>query len=222
MPVPTTPATEHYPSDAERRADAWVHGVGLAAAVIGGATLVALSAQGGSPGRLAAVAVFAIGLVLMLLSSTAYNLARSPQRRRTLRRVDHAAIFLLIACSYTPFTTQCLEGQWALGMTLAVWAVALAGIAVKLVVHDPPKGLSLAAYLAAGWMAVIAIGPLIERVPTTALLLLGLGGLLYSVGASIYAMPRIRFRRAIWHGFVVAAAGTHWSAVLIGVVARPA
>jgi len=105
-------------------------------------------------------------------------------------------------------------------MTAAVWTTAAIGIAIKLVVNDPPRGLSLAAYLASGWLAVVAIKPFIEQVPIAALWLLGLGGIVYSVGAAIYALDQIRFRRAIWHGFVIVAAALHWIAVLVGVV-RP-
>jgi len=213
-------STDHYPSTAERLADLWVHAIGLGAAAVGAIGLIAMSALSGSAGQTIAISIYGTGLVLMLLSSTAYNLARSAVRRRRLRRFDHAAIFVLIACSYTPFTTQRLEGSWALWMTAAVWTTAAIGIAIKLVVNDPPRGLSLAAYLASGWLAVVAIKPFIEQVPIAALWLLGLGGIVYSVGAAIYALDQIRFRRAIWHGFVIVAAALHWIAVLVGVV-RP-
>lgn len=209
-----------YPSEVERRADVWVHVVGLGIATVGFVLLVTLSAfSDPSPGEFVAVSVYAAGVFLMWLSSTLYNVARSPARRRALRRIDHAAIFMLIACTYTPFTSQCLDGAWAIGMTVGVWVVALAGIVIKLVVHDPPKGLSIAAYLACGWIAVVAIGPLSDGVPRPALLLLALGGVVYSAGAAVYAATALPFRRAIWHGFVMVAAGLHWVAVLIGVVA---
>ena len=211
----------HYPSLSERRADVWVHGVGLAAACSGAIVLVALSAREGTVGQTVAIAIYGIGLIAMLLCSTAYNLTVSPARQRVLRRFDHAAIFLLIACSYTPFTTQRLAGDWAFWMTTAVWITAAVGIAIKLFVPDVPKKWSLASYLACGWIALIAIKPMMASVPRNAMLLLGLGGIVYSLGVPIYAAKQLKFRRAIWHGHVIVAAAIHWAAVFVGVVATP-
>lgn len=208
----------HYPNPGERRADVWVHALGLVLTFVGAVVLIAMAARRGSLSQLLAVGVYGLGLFLMLLISTIYNLEPDAARRRQLRRVDHAAIFLLIACTYTPFTTQRFPEAWAFWMTSAVWAVALLGMGVKLVVHDPPKGLSLAAYLACGWLAVVAIKPFLEHVTTAALVLLLVGGVIYSAGAGIYAAQQLKYRRAIWHSFVIAAAATHWVAVLIGVV----
>jgi hemolysin III len=208
-----------YPTEQERRADVRVHGAALAIATVGSLLLIVLAVLGsGSGAKVTVVTVYAVGLTAMWLASTAYNTARDPARRRALRRVDHAAIFLLIACTYTPFTTQCLEGPWALGMTSAIWLVAGVGMAVKLIIDDPPRGLSVAAYLATGWLAILAIGPLVEGVPRRALWLLALGGLVYSLGAAIYASNQLPYRRAIWHGLVLVACALHWHAVLLGVV----
>jgi hemolysin III len=208
----------HYPTRAERRADVWVHGVGLPAAAASALVLAALSARNQSLSQLIAVLIYGAGLFLMLLSSTLYNLERSAARRRQLRRLDHAAIFLLIACTYTPFTTQRFPDDWAIGMTVAVWSIAALGMVVKLIVHDPPKYLSLAAYLGCGWLALIAIKPFMTHVAGSALLLLLIGGIVYSAGAAIYAAQNLKYRRAIWHGFVIIAASLHWTAVLLGVV----
>ena len=127
----TPDLADHYPSDASLRADAIVHAVGLGFAVIGGAALLALAWVTGSAGQAAAVLVYVAGFVAMLALSAAYNFSRL-RWRPLLRRLDHAAIFVMIAGSYTPFTTQRLHGGWAIGMTAAVWALALAGVAGKL------------------------------------------------------------------------------------------
>ncbi len=207
----------HYPRPAERTADQWVHIVGLAAGAVGGLTLLGLSLGFGRLGQAAAVGVYTLCIVAMFLCSAAYNLA-SPKRRPLLRRLDHAAIFLMIAGSYTPFTTQRLTGAWSWGMTSVVWALAAAGAAGKLFLPGLGKGFWVALYLALGWVALIAIKPLLAGVSVLALSLLLAGGLIYSLGVIIYLRKTLPFRRAIWHGFVVVAAGTQYLAILLGVV----
>jgi hemolysin III len=208
---------EHYPTPAERSADRWVHVVGLTAGGVGGLTLLGLSLGMGRLGQTAAIAIYAGCLMVMFACSTAYNMA-SARRRPLLRRFDHAAIFLMIAGSYTPFTTQRLHGAWAAGMTAGVWILALAGVAGKLFLPGLGKRFWVALYLALGWAVVVAIKPMLAGVSLAAMILLAVGGLLYSTGAIIYVSRKLRFRRAIWHGFVVAAAATQYVAVLTGVV----
>jgi hemolysin III len=207
----------HYPRPIERSADRWVHVVGLTGAALGGITLLGLSLGVGRLGQAAAVGVYAACLLTMFLASAAYNLA-SARRRPMLRRLDHAAIFLMIAGSYTPFTTQRLTGAWAWGMTISVWALALGAAAGKLFAPGLGKKLWIIVYLALGWIAVVAIKPLLADVSAVALILLLAGGLVYSLGVIIYLRKDLPFRRAIWHGFVTAAAATHFAAILTGVV----
>lgn len=211
---------EHYPSPAARSADFWVHVVGLTAGGVGGFVLLGLSLGVGRLGQTAAIAVYAVSLMVMFACSLAYNLA-GPRRRALLRRFDHAAIFLMIAGSYTPFTTQSLTGGWAIGMTAGVWILALAGAAAKLFLPGLGRGFWVALYLGLGWIAVIALKPLLAGVSLLALILLAAGGLIYSLGVIVYARHTLKFRRAIWHGFVVAAAATQYAAVLLGVVLTP-
>jgi hemolysin III len=163
------------------------------------------------------VAIYAACVVAMFACSAAYNFAGA-RRRPLLRRFDHAAIFLMIAGSYTPFTTQSLTGGWAIGMTAAVWTLALAGAAAKLLLPGLARGFWIGLYLALGWAALAALKPLLAALSLAALILLAAGGILYSLGVVVYARRSLPFRRAIWHGFVLAAAGTQYAAVLIGVV----
>ena len=216
LPAVADPAA-HYPRPLERSADRWVHIVGLTGGALGGLTLLGLSLGFGRLGQAAAVGVYALCLVLMFLASAAYNLA-SPRRRTLLRRLDHAAIFLMIAGSYTPFTTQRLTGAWAWGMTSAVWALAAGAAAGKLFAPGLGRKFWVAIYLALGWIAVIAIKPLLAGVSAVALILLLIGGLVYSLGVIVYLKTDLPYRRAIWHGFVTAAAATHFAAILNGVV----
>ncbi len=208
---------EHYPSVWARRADLIVHIAGLTLALFGGGLALGLAVSNGMLGKVAAISIYALGLIAMLAFSLAYNFAK-PSWQPFLRRLDHAGIFLMIAASYTPFTTQALTGAWSIGMTTAVWSLAALGIAGKMFLPGLGKAIWVFLYLALGWMVVIAIKPMIEEVPAVAMWLLAAGGVVYSVGTIFYAAKGLKFRRAIWHGHVVAAAGLHYAAILVGVV----
>ncbi|MBN9319815.1 MAG: hemolysin III family protein [Caulobacterales bacterium] len=207
----------HYPTPAAKCADLVVHISGLVLALFGGGILLGLGVSRGSLGMVAAVSIYAAGLVAMLGLSTAYNFGK-PQWRPLLRRFDHAGIFLMIAGSYTPFTTQSLTGAWSIAMTATVWGASLLGIFGKLFLPGLGRGFWVVLYLVLGWAVVFAIQPMLQGVHWVAMLLLAIGGLVYSAGAVFYMMKRLRFRRAIWHGHVVAGAGLQYAAVLVGVV----
>jgi hemolysin III len=207
----------HYPTPAAKCADLVVHIVGLTLALVGGVVLLALAVTAHSISAVVGVSIYAAGVVAMLAFSTAYNFAHHSYRP-ALRKLDHAGIFLMIAGSYTPFTIHNLTGAWAVGMTAAVWSIALLGVLMKLLVPKVPRALSLTLYLALGWLVVVALKPMMDSVAWYALLLLLAGGILYSTGVIFYVNKRLKFARAIWHGHVIAAAATHWAAVLLGVV----
>jgi hemolysin III len=209
---------EHYPNRGEKLADGVVHALGLLAAAGGGIVLITASIlTGGGTSLAVATGLYSLCLVTMLACSTAYNLTNPTRARPFLRRLDEAAIFLMIAGSYTPFTTQRMEGAWAISMTTLVWGLALAGVAGKLVYSRLPEWVWTVGYVAFGWVALIALRPLIQGVPVVALVLLIVGGLIYTTGALIFH-SRLPYRRAIWHGFVVTAAGAHYAAICAGVV----
>lgn len=212
------PALAHYATKAERLADKCIHFLGVGSALIGGPILVGLAIAQGGAGRGGAALVYALCLVCMLGVSAAYNLALGAPWQRRLRRLDHAAIFLMIAGSYTPFTTQRFEGAWAIAMTIAVWTLALAAAAGKLFLADVSRRIWIPVYLVLGWLVVMAIDPMLHGVRPTALILLVIGGVIYSTGVIIYSTSKLPFRRAIWHGFVFTAACTHYAAILMGVV----
>jgi hemolysin III len=216
LTAPSRPP-RHYPTPAAKCADLVVHVVGLTLALIGGSILLVFAIEARSISKVVGVAIYAAGLLAMLAFSTAYNFAK-PQYRPALRRLDHAGIFLMIAGSYTPFTTHNLTGAWAWGMTAAVWAIAGLGALGKLFLTRVDRRFWIGVYLALGWLVVVAMKPMLDSVTWVALLLLGVGGLLYTTGVIFYVNKRLKFSRAIWHGHVVAAAGAHWAAVLLGVV----
>jgi hemolysin III len=207
----------HYPTPRAKCADLVVHLTGLAFALFGGGVLLGLSVARGDLGLVLAVSVYAAGMLAMLGFSTAYNFAR-PEWRPLLRRLDHAGIFLMIAGSYTPFTTHNLSGAWAWAMTGAVWGLAGLGILGKLLLPGVGKRFWIGLYMALSWLVVIAFQPLVAHGSWIALILLAIGGALYMSGAVFYVRKKLGWFRAIWHGHVVAAASVHWAAVLVGVV----
>ena len=213
---------EHYRTPAEQTADLVVHVVGLTLAAVGGVVLAVMAALYAGVGAVVATAAYALCLVAMLTASTIYNLTRPCAARPVLRRLDEAAIFLMIAGSYTPFTTQRFEGAWSVGFTALVWAVGLGGAFAKLFTPRLSDAFWSTVYIAFGWLAVVALKPMMDTVHPVALALLVLGGLIYTAGVFVFISPNVKFRRAIWHGFVVAGATTHWAAVLVGVVLAPA
>lgn len=208
---------EHYPSPAEKAADATIHIVGLVLAAVGGIILLVVSGRTGGAAQVVAMTLYALGMITMLALSLAYNMTRKVQRKPILRRLDEAAIFVMIAGSYTPFTTQRFEGAWAISMTAVVWGMAAAGVAGKLLFPRLPEKLWVALYVAFGWVAVVALKPMIHGVGPAALTLLVIGGLIYTTGALLFLMQKLPYRRAIWHGHVVAAAGVHYAAIMCGV-----
>ncbi len=209
---------EHYPNRVEHAADGIVHAVGLAAALIGGGLLVAAAlAHRGVP-MATASALYALCMMAMLAASAVYNLTRPSRARRLLRRIDEAAIFLMIAGSYTPFTIKLLPPDFALWVTVAIWLAALAGAAGKVFwTHVSDKAWCVI-YLAFGWLAVLVLGPVAPTLPPAAFWLLVLAGVTYSGGVLLYLNHALPFRRALWHACVILGAAGHYGAVLVGLV----
>jgi hemolysin III len=198
-------------------ADRCVHYAGLVTAVVGSVVLVVAAAERERALTIVSVAVYGLGLLAMIGASALYNSARPSRRKEWFRRLDHAAIFLMIAGTYTPFALVRMGG-WGLGIAAFVWLAAVAGIALKLLCPRRLDGLSVVLYLALGWVILAALGPLFEAVPLPAIVLLAVGGLLYSFGVVFHLWRRLPYHQAVWHGCVLAAAGCHWVAVLDGVV----
>lgn len=208
-------------SAAELAADKAVHVFGIVVAVPAAIMLVSFSAQSGDGLKLTAVLLYAIGLGAMLGCSAAYNLVREHWCRPALRRCDHAAIFAMIAGSYTPFTLLSWSDAWSVSLTAVIWTLALIGMALKL--WAPARGmrtLTVAPYLLLGWIGLSAIFPLLTTLGPQTFSLIVLGGLLYSVGVLFHMWDSLPFQNAIWHGFVLAGAATHYIAILNGVVLK--
>lgn len=190
------------------------HGVGLLCAIAATPLLIVGAVARGGAADIVAGSVFGASLILLYLTSTAFHLAQRSELRGLLQRCDHAAIFVLIAGTYTPFTLGVLEGPWGWTLFGLVWGVAAVGVATKLFAGVRWPRVSLAAYLIMGWLVLIAIRPLVARIETAGLAWLVLGGLMYSVGAAFYARPALRHSHFVWHLFVLAGSTCHFFAAL--------
>jgi hemolysin III len=210
----TVPAAWTPPSYTRREklADAVVHGLGLGAAL---AACIALALAAPAEGWITlALGAYAAGLVAMLLCSALYNLAPPGPRKALLRRLDHAAIFVMIAGTYTPIAAIAIGGAWAWGLLGLVWTGAAGGVVLKLAGPMRLEKLSVAAYLLLGWFGLVALHRLLEALPAADFALLLAGGVLYSLGVVFHLSTRLRYHNAIWHGFVLAAAACHFTIVL--------
>jgi hemolysin III len=203
---------------AEIEADFVVHLAGTLVGAIGAAVLLALAAASGNGATLWSVFAYSVGLTTMLCFSAAYHVQRSSDRRELLRRLDHAAIFVMIAGTYTPFTACILGGPYAIWLTGSMWMAALAGVGVKLAYPRRFEWASTVVYLTLGWAVVIFMRPLLAALDRPTVILLISGGIVYSIGACIHRWRRLPFHDAIWHTLVLVAAGFHYAAILHGVV----
>ena len=197
----------------DQMADRVVHVVGIGLGTAAAIALVVVTAVDGEAGDLVPILIYAIGLVAMLGCSAAYNVFNASVRREWLRRFDHAAIFAIIAGTYTPFTTR-LAGDWASGLTVAIWAVAATGIVLKLLRPRHIEAISIVLYLALGWIGLVAVGPFRSALDARTLALLTLGGVIYTAGVVFHLWRRLPYQNAIWHGFVLVAASVHYVAVI--------
>ncbi len=201
-------------SRGEFLADAWLHIVGVTAAGAGAVVLLAIALSQNSLRLGVALTVYALGLAATFAFSAAYNLVQRPQLKAVLRRLDHSAIFVMIAGTYTPFALVSLGGSYGYGLLAFVWAVAAFGVALKLFLPHRFENIAVLFYLAQGWAVLTAINPLIEALPSTAMVLLLAGGVIYTGGVAFHMWEKLRYHNVIWHSCVLAAACCHYAAVV--------
>ncbi|PSC03091.1 DNA-binding protein [Alsobacter soli] len=199
---------------AELIADGCIHAVGVVGGLIAALLLLVLAAGVVGALEYTSVAIYAVALVAMLGCSAAYNMTPPSRAKWLLRRADHSTIYLMIAGTYTPFMTVLKASAWGAALSTTVWIGALVGAALKIFMPGRFDRLSIGLYLALGWSVVLAFGPLAASLQTSTLVLLCVGGGLYTLGVIFHVWESLRFQNAIWHGFVLAAAGCHYGAVL--------
>jgi hemolysin III len=194
-------------------ADGVVHAIGVSLGLIGAVTIVVMAVKIEGI-NLAPILVYVIGLVTMLAFSAAYNMWPVSPVKWVLRRFDHSAVYLLIAGTYTPFLAQMKNALASGSLGIGVWLSAAVGMALKLALPGRFDRLAIILCLLLGWSGIVAYDSLASAIPSSSLWLLAIGGVLYSLGTLFHVWQRLRFQNAIWHVFVLLAAGCHYSAVL--------
>ncbi len=205
---------------AERRvrediANVVTHGAGLLLAIAAVPVLIVLGALHGNALHITSFSIYGATLVLVYLSSTLYHAFQEPRMRRIFRILDHAAIYLMIAGTYTPFMIVSLNGPWGWTLLILVWTMAVLGCTAKILDVDRFTRYSTAFYLAMGWLVVIAIDPIIAAVPAAGLGWLMFGGFWYTSGVIFFLWESLPFNHSIWHLFVIAGSACHYIAILL-------
>lgn len=201
-------------SPREEAANAITHGLGICASLVGGVLLITLAARFGDAWQIVSASVFGASLLLLYTASTLYHAARHQRTKARLRVLDHCAIFVLIAGTYTPFTLISLRGGWGWSLFGVIWGLALAGVVFKAFCTGRFERLSTLVYVAMGWLVVIAAVPMIRALSISALGWLLAGGFAYTAGTLFYHSERIAYAHAIWHVFVLGGSTAHFIAVL--------
>ncbi len=215
-----TSETPRY-SLGEEIAHSITHGVGVLLSIAALVILVTLSALRGNAWHVVSSVVFGATLIFLYTASTLYHSITHPRAKKILRVLDHSAIFLLIAGTYTPFTLVTLRGGWGWTLFVVVWGLALVGIVYKITASNRFRLLSVLLYLGMGWLVLVAIEPMVATMPVPGLILLLAGGLCYTLGVIFFVWRQLPYSHAVWHVFVLAGSICHFFAVLLYVIPRP-
>lgn len=208
--APLPPISTTY----EEAANSVSHGLGLVASIAAVPVLVTMAIREGDAPFIVGASVFACSMVLLYLASTLYHSVSHGPTKRIFRLLDHSAIFLLIAGTYTPFTLGVLRGPWGWTLLAIVWSLATIGLTIKAVFGTRFKWATMALYVGMGWLALIAVRPILMHVPLPGILLVVAGGLAYMSGLGFFAAHRLRYHHFIWHLFVILGTTCHFLAVL--------
>ena len=205
----------------EEIANSITHGVGIVLAIAALAILTAFAGLYGNGWHIVSVSIYGTTLVLLYTASTLYHSIQNPHAKGILQILDHAAIYLLIAGTYTPFMLVSLRGPWGWWLFGVIWGLAILGLVLQLPVMKRWRVVSLGLYIGMGWVVVVAIKPLIVSVETGGIIFLVLGGLSYTFGVLFYCWEKMKFSHAIWHLFVLAGSILHFFSILFYVVPLP-
>lgn len=208
-------------SFAEELANSISHGLGVILAIAGLAVLVGFASVYGTATHIVGVSVFGLTMILLYTASTLYHSVTQPKLKEMLRTLDHSAIYLLIAGTYTPFCLVNLSGVWGWSVFAAIWSLALIGIVSRMTLGRKSNKVSVIIYLLMGWFIVIAFKPLMSNLNSTGLFFLFGGGLCYTAGVVFYVWHRLPYHHAIWHLFVLGGTVLHFFAILFAVIPLP-
>lgn len=206
--------TTDFPTFRAELSNVITHGFGFLASVAGLVLLVVYAGLYGGAREITASALYGASLVVLYLASTVYHSVRTPRARKITRIIDHVAIYVLIAGTYTPFALITLRGTWGWSLFGVAWGLALLGVIYEIFFCGRFKIFSVLVYLGMGWMVIFAIKPLVSSLPLAGVLWLAAGGLAYSLGTIFYAWKSLPHHHAIWHLFVLGGSVCHYVAVL--------
>jgi hemolysin III len=195
-----------------------IHGIGIVLSIAGLAVLIMHASSHGSGSDVLASAVYGISLIMLYTASTLYHSIRAESARRVLRTLDHIAIFLLIAGTYTPFTLIALRGTWGWSLFGIVWSLALLGTALELGMLKRYRRLAVLLYVAMGWVGIVAFRPLLAHLQTGGMVLLLAGGAAYTLGVPFYLWRKLPYHHSVWHFFVLAGSVLQFLAVFFYVM----
>ena len=197
----------------EEIANALTHGIGALLGVAALTLMILMSVKHADSARLISSVIYGSSLILLYLASTLYHSIQSPRAKKLFQILDHCAIYILIAGTYTPFMLISLKGTVGYSLLVAIWSLAIFGIVFKAVFHDRFAKVSLFTYLAMGWICLLVGGEMLAKVPTGGLLFLLAGGLAYTFGTIFFVLERIPYNHAIWHLFVLIGSTCHFFAI---------
>ena len=201
------------PAPAEELVNAGIHGLGAVASMAAGAALITYAALHGDAWAVVGVSVFVTTLVALYAASTLYHAVRRPRLKQRLKLLDHSAIYLLIAGTYTPFMIGGMRGGWGWSLFGVIWGLAILGVGLKVVFLERFRLVSTLVYVGMGWLVLVGVVPLARAFDTTTLVWLVAGGIAYTAGTPFYQRDRFRFSHAVWHVFVLAGSVCHGIAV---------
>ena len=191
------------------------HGIGAGLSIAGLTVLVVLAVSYGDVYQIVSFSIYGTTLIILYLASTLYHSFQQPRVKQIFKVIDHSAIYLLIAGTYTPFLLISIRGKWGWSLLIIIWGLALLGISFKTLFIHRFQNLSVLAYILMGWLNIVAIKELLANIPVGGLIWLAVGGVVYTVGVIFYALYKIPYTHAIWHIFVMAGSICHYFAVLL-------
>jgi len=202
----------------EEIANCVTHGLGVILSIVALTLLVVYASLGGDAWRIVSVSIFGATLIILYVASTLYHAFPQPPVKRVMRILDHSAIYLLIAGTYTPFLLVNMRGPWGWSLFGVLWGIAAAGCLFKALFIGRWDKVTTVLYIAMGWAILVAIKPALAVVPTGAMVLMLIGGISYTAGTLFYSWSRLPFNHAIWHLFVLGGSTTHFFAIFCFVV----
>jgi hemolysin III len=203
----------HRPTVGEEIVNSITHGIGALLSIAGLVILIVWAAGSGSGWQMVSCSIFGGTLIILYLASTLYHGLPMPRVKQAFKIIDHSAIFLLIAGTYTPFMLLNLRGPWGWSILAIIWALAIMGILLKIFYISKFRKISVALYVFMGWLGMVAIKEIFAHVPPLSLTLIILGGVSYTAGLAFYGWRKLPYHHAVWHIFVIGGSISHYLAV---------